>query len=256
MADSDAIKIKQRFIAGGISGVTEVICTHPIDLIKTKLQEASQKNVVINNPVKYFYSKYKSQGIVYIYNGFIPRIIGIVPMRLIFWGVQGNCNEYLKKYNITDKNRLILAGALGGAAQTLVDNPIETMKIRQMTSTTNSFTLSKNMLFCGFGPTLGRNVLFTSILNYIVNISPSEHYGSYFLKGAFGGLIASIITQPLDYIKTEKQRLIINNRSIVDIIIKDYKFLMVGTIPRATLGFFNMGIGVTIYTLVAKNLIC
>ena len=47
-------QIKHKFIAGGISGLTEVICTHPIDLIKTKLQEASQKNMIINDPKKFF----------------------------------------------------------------------------------------------------------------------------------------------------------------------------------------------------------
>ena len=43
--------------------------------------------------------------------------------------------------NISDKNRLVLAGIIGGSVQTLVDNPIETMKIRQMTSTNNSYTI-------------------------------------------------------------------------------------------------------------------
>ena len=100
MTNKDSTNIKYKFISGGISGVVEVICTHPIDLVKTKLQEASQKNIVIKNPIQYFYSKYRFYGLQYLYTGFIPRIIGIIPMRLVFWGVQGTSNEYLKKYNL------------------------------------------------------------------------------------------------------------------------------------------------------------
>ena len=252
---NDTSSIKSKFIAGSISGITEVICTHPIDLIKTKIQEASQKNIVINDPIKYFYGKYKFYGFQYLYNGFIPRIIGIVPMSFIYWGVQGNSNEYLKKYNIKDSSRLVLSGILAGSAQTLIDNPIETIKIRQMTSTKKSYIISKNVIFSGFGPTLSRNSLFAAIVNYTIYISPSENYSTYFFKGALGGLIASILTQPLDYIKTEKQRVTINKRSIKNIIISDYKFFMTGAIPRATLGLLNMGIGITIYTFMTKHIL-
>ena len=175
-------------------------------------------------------------------------------MRLVFWGVQGTSNEYLKKYNLNNTNRLILAGIIGGSAQTLIDNPIETIKIRQMTSNNSSYNISKNIIFSGFGSTLSRNTLFAATLNYIVNISPSDNYIIHFFKGAMGGFIASIITQPLDYIKTEKQRFVTNKRSIVNIIITDYHKLMTGAMPRAILGFFNMGIGVTTYTFMTKLL--
>lgn len=254
MSNSDSNNIKYKFIAGGISGIVEVICTHPIDLVKTELQVSSQKNITINNPIKHFYGKYRLHGIQYMYSGFIPRIVGVVPMRFVFWGVQGNCNEYLKNYKLNDTYRLIVSGIISGSVQTLVDNPIETMKIRLITSTKYSHIISKTTLLNGFGPTLVRNSLFAAIMNYTVNISPSENYGINFLKGALGGFIASIITQPIDYIKTEKQRITIHQRSIKDIIISDYKFLMVGTMPRAILGFFNMGIGVTIYTFMTKIL--
>lgn len=253
MSNKDSTNIKYKFISGGISGIIEVICTHPIDLVKTQLQAASQKNIVIKYPIKYFYKKYKLYGIPYLYAGFVPRIIGIVPMRLIFWGVQGTSNEYLKKYDLYNSQRLILSGLIGGTAQTMIDNPIETIKIRQMTKNNSQFILSKNNIFSGFGPTLFRNTLFASTLNYIVNISPSDNYIIHFLQGAIGGFIASIITQPLDYIKTEKQRFT-NPRSIYNIIRTDYYKLMTGAMPRAILGFFNMGIGVTTYTFMTKLL--
>ena len=61
--------------------------------------------MVINDQKIFFYNKYKLYGISYMYSGLFPRILGIVPMRFIFWGEQGTSNEYLKQYNMIDKNR-------------------------------------------------------------------------------------------------------------------------------------------------------
>jgi hypothetical protein len=35
--------IKYKLLSGGLSGIIEAFCTHPIDLVKIKLQESSQK---------------------------------------------------------------------------------------------------------------------------------------------------------------------------------------------------------------------
>ena len=91
--------INHKFIAGGISGIVEVLCTHPIDLIKTKLQETSQKNKVIKNPINFFYNNYKLHGIQYLYQGFIPRIYGCSSYENYY---SGECKEIVTNiYNNT-----------------------------------------------------------------------------------------------------------------------------------------------------------
>jgi hypothetical protein len=192
-----------------------------------------------------------------MYRGLIPKLLGIFPMRLVFWGTQDITNESLKKYNITDKKRLILSGIFAGTTQTIIDNPIDILKIRSMTSRNiNPILILKNDFFKGLGPTLAINTIFTSIINYGTNIYPSDNYFIYFLKSASSGFVASIITQPIDYIKTEQQRHHNTNnpRTIPNIIINDYRYLMIGAMPRALLSFLTMGIGFTSYIFISNNI--
>ena len=61
------------------------------------MQESSKRND-IGNPLKWMKNYYKTTGITGIYSGYIPRILGIVPLRVVFWGSQEISNEYLKPY--------------------------------------------------------------------------------------------------------------------------------------------------------------
>ena len=147
-----------NMIAGGISGFFEVTTTHPIDLLKTKMQESSKRND-IGNPLKWMKNYYKTTGITGIYSGYIPRILGIVPLRVVFWGSQEISNEYLKPYIKKDEWRYIIAGVIAGSTQTILDVPIENLKVRMMTSKTDF--LSKTNLYAGYYPHLYRNICFT-----------------------------------------------------------------------------------------------
>lgn len=76
---------RNKYIAGGLSGIVEVLITHPLDYIKIKKQEYIQNKIPINN----FYKTIYNGNIWNFYTGIISRLIGIVPMRVVFWGVQG-----------------------------------------------------------------------------------------------------------------------------------------------------------------------
>ena len=71
----------KRYLAGGLSGIIEVITTHPIDYIKTKKQEYIQTNKEITPK---FYKEITDGKFINSYRGVVPRILGVVPMRLIF----------------------------------------------------------------------------------------------------------------------------------------------------------------------------
>ena len=83
-----------RFLAGGLSGLVEVLVTHPIDYLKIKKQEYKQMgkefNVLSVKPYK-------------LYTGLVPRLIGVAPMRVIFWGTQDSTRLLLNKYNINSR---------------------------------------------------------------------------------------------------------------------------------------------------------
>ena len=244
-----------NMIAGGISGFFEVTTTHPIDLLKTKMQESSKRND-IGNPLKWMKNYYKTTGITGIYSGYIPRILGIVPLRVVFWGSQEISNEYLKPLIKKDEWRYILSGVIAGSTQTILDVPIENLKVRMMTSKTDFLSKTKN-LYAGYYPNLYRNICFTVFLNCFIHIgndheSPVED----FFRAATGAMVGCIISQPLDYIKTQLQLVNPKYKNSKEVIIETWKVSPIhfytGTFSRSFMGFMSMGIGYCVFSQI-KN---
>ena len=113
------------FIIGGVSGLVEVMITHPFDTYKTHAQVKS------SSPWRPF-------------AGLTPRLAGVVPMRIIFYGTMGS---------MRDTYHPALAGIATGTLQTLVDAPIENKKISNILGT--RFSPYRGML-----PHCGRNIGF------------------------------------------------------------------------------------------------
>lgn len=120
----------KKYISGGLSGIIEVSLTHPLDYIKTKKQEYTQREITNNNFYKYLLKENK----VNLYRGIFPRIVGVIPMRFVFWGVQDNSYQYFNQYNYSKFYCGVFAGITGGGCQTLIDNLIEMFKIKTMTN--------------------------------------------------------------------------------------------------------------------------
>ena len=86
------------------------------------------------------------------------------------------------------------------------------------------------------------------ILNLFLHIG-NDHSDKTidFLRAGTGAILASIITQPLDYFKTQVQ----SNRKVYDI---KPKALFSGYATRASMAFINMSIGYSIFSTI-NNLI-
>lgn len=235
--------------SGALSGWIEGMVTHPLDLIKTKTQEKQlkyNKSVKIKNIVKNIYRK---NGLTGFYKGITPKLIGVIPMRLTYWGVLNNINKRL--YNKNDNNidkllKLSFAGSISGSVQTIIDNPIEVFKTKMMTNNKDNTSkivsdiLKNKQLFNGSKMTLCRNIPFAICTNIGVYWKDTTNPVEQFLYGALGGVIGCIITQPFDYYKTDMQRYTSSNLLKKKI---NYKELWTGGLMRASLGFFTMGIG-------------
>lgn len=244
-----------KFIAGGLAGITEVIATHPIDYMKTKAQEYKQTGKSFNN----FYKEIGKKGIRSYYSGIIPRLFGIIPMRLTFWGVQDNTKSFLENNNINTKYNFLLIAILGGTAQTFIDNQIEILKIGQMTNLPKKEIINSLVRFRGFNSSLVRNIGFTSCLSYYCFNKIGENDSVYdkLKYSAYGGVLGSILTQPIDYVKTQKQRCN-DERPMMRILIETCKEnpikLYTGGLYRAGLSLFTMSIGFTSYDFFKKLL--
>lgn len=229
-------------MSGALSGVIEVLVSHPIDRIKTKLQESTlqNNNISFRNTI---YEIHKQKG---FYIGIVPKIIGIMPMRLIYWTTLMTVNDITKDSHKYIK--YIAPGLIAGTVQTLVDNPIEVMKIRLMTSNNNKIKYKE--LYKGFNACLLRNILFAIKVGIFTRLCI---FDNAFLSGAIGGITGSFISQPFDILKTEKQRCKKSNKSYLEIIkyihnnspntFVTIKKLWTGSMMRATLGCVNMGVG-------------
>lgn len=244
----DCNNIYCKLLSGGISGFVEVSLTHPFDVFKIKLQQNNSLKNTINDINK----TYKINGIPSLYRGYIPRLCGIIPMRTMFWGVQGITNDTLKnneQYRINKQYCSILSGINGGIFQTLVDNPIEVLKIYNITGDKkNYFEILKKRYKLGLISTLSRNVIFAGFVGYGVTYYKSDDPYINFYNGAIWGLMGSVVSHPFDYVKTMQQKIYHDKDTMIKILKKTpNKTLMRGVIPRTTIAIFTMGIGSSIY---------
>ena len=132
-----------KLIAGGISGLLEITATHPMHMIKTRLQQSNRvRNFSIRN----------------LYTGYTPRIMGVVPMRCVYWSVMNECNQFFKSKTLPI---FFLSGVITGAAQSCIDTPIEFLKIQAIAK-----IKVNHSIFRGFTSTVTRNMYFAGILKY------------------------------------------------------------------------------------------
>ena len=173
-----------RLKASLVSGVIEVGATHPLDYLKTLLQKNGNK-VNVQEIKESMKTPYKGVG---------SRLIGVVPMRILFW----NSLDYFK----TKGCNPIIAGFYTSIIQTSIDYPIEQIKTQQMIQNnyqkTNFFSYFKDVKFYpSVMSHLGRNAGFAVIMNQIIQKKPDSMY-----YGAIGGFVASLVTHPFDTLKT------------------------------------------------------
>lgn len=181
-----------EFLYGAISGMVGITLSHPFDTIKTCIQD--------NKPVKL--------GIISLYKGFVPPLIGVGFEKAIVFGIYTNANRIINKYtNNTIVNNTI-SGALSGFTASLIVTPVERIKILLQTDKKLLSYQYKN-LFRGLSATFSRETpgfaiyfnVYEALKNKKNNISAIES----FLFGGISGLISWIFIYPQDCIKTRMQ---------------------------------------------------
>ena len=220
-----------------VSSIIESTITHPIDVIKIHKQTSQ--------PILY---KFKT-----LYSGYIPRALGNIPSRTIFLFSQDYLHTYFnskKNYEVSKKSQCIIIPLLAGFSQTLIDTPVEVLKMNQVMNVKNTF------LYKGFLPHFFRNFIFVlCVYNFKQfgisnsNRSQDNSWGSNYLNtalyGAIGGVIGSYVSHPLDTLKTCIQ----SNRSYKHFTIKDY---YKGCHLRAGMGMINMFVSLYVFEIMKK----
>lgn len=200
---------------GAISGFIEASICHPLDTVKTRIQNrSSTKKVGIVQTCKKIHAK---EGLRGFYHGLGAVYLGIIPKNAIRFF------SFEQYYSYT-KNTF-LSGILAGATEAiLIVNPTEVCKIRiqaqynSMRETSNIkytniyqtfYTIFKSEgispFYRGLIPTIlrqsmnqGANFTIFHTLKQNTDISP-------FILGAISGSIGPILNNPIDVIKTRMQ---------------------------------------------------
>jgi hypothetical protein len=203
-----------------VSAVAEVTLTHPLDYVKTIMQ---------NNSKKLRYNEIKSL-LKTPYKGVSSRFIGIVPMRVLFW----NSLDYFKNKGFNPYHAALITSLI----QTTVDYPIEQIKTQKIINNCSSLKSFNNVnILPAISTHLIRNIGFAVCVNVIIQQDPDSFY-----YGAIGGFIGSVITHPFDSLKTWYQ----SGYKHYPTHWKSYDYMR-GWNYRCSVSLISMNVGWTIY---------
>ncbi|CAE7410782.1 unnamed protein product, partial [Symbiodinium sp. KB8] len=227
-------------------------------------------------PVSIARDIFAREGVVGLYRGIVPRVLGVAPMRTVFWGSQSLCHSMLADTPMWEGAKLLIVGAVAGTAQTVIDNPIEVLKTRSMVESAGGHgprgaagvrsagaSVSAMSMyggrFPGFSATLSRNVAFAVVFSYGLYFGASASDGSVqgtFVRGAVAGFVASLATQGFDYCKTVMQAPGGERERLLSILTRTpVRKLWVGAVPRAILGMTTMSVGASVFSVVERALL-
>ncbi|TYJ35806.1 hypothetical protein E1A91_A05G262200v1 [Gossypium mustelinum] len=220
----------ESIIAGAMAGVVVEAALYPIDTVKTRLQAARGGGKVVLKG---------------LYSGLGGNLAGVLPASAIFLGVYEPAKQKLLKALPENLSAFahLTAGALGGAASSLVRVPTEVVKQRMQTGQFASAPAAVRLivakegfrgLYAGYGSFLLRDLPFDAIqfciyeqlrIGYKLAAQRDLNDPENAIIGAVAGAITGTVTNPLDVIKT---RLMVQGSS------KQYKGILdcVRTIMR------------------------
>jgi len=179
----------------------------------------------------------RNEGVLGLYRGLVPPLIGSAIFRSIQFGAYGIAYGNLAKYHWTTEEipytsglqaRVMISSVFASAVRSVVETPLELMKIRLQTGqswrigTSSMFTiagwketLSRKQfqeLYQGFGITMARTcVLMTTffiLVDYAVRKLPdvvnAPLIGPFF-KGGICATLSWLVVWPLEYVKSQIQ---------------------------------------------------
>ncbi|KAF2894245.1 hypothetical protein ILUMI_11928 [Ignelater luminosus] len=218
-----------RFILGSFAGAIGATAVYPIDLVKTRMQNQRSGSFIgelmYRNSFDCFKKVVRHEGILGLYRGLIPQLMGVAPEKAIKLMVNDLVRDkfYDKKGNIALYGEII-AGACAGASQVIFTNPLEIVKIRLQVAgeiavgkKVSAWATVKELglfgLYKGARACLLRDVPFSAIYfpayaHTKVKLADENGYNhplTLLVAGAIAGIPAASLVTPADVIKTRLQ---------------------------------------------------
>lgn len=213
--------VMKAFLAGSLSGTCSTLLFQPLDLVKTRVQQTGPSTSLVR-VISTVVSQDSVRG---LWRGLVPSLVRTVPGVGLYFS-----SMHQMKTSLCDGRPTALQSALiGSSARALSGSvmiPFTVIKTRfesrafNYSSTAHALssilrTEGLRGLTRGLGPTLVRDVPFSGLyLMFYEQLKtwvPEEVSGTqssaavHFSCGLVAGLLASLVTQPADVIKTRLQ---------------------------------------------------
>lgn len=209
----------KTFIIGGLSGFISQGLTWPMEYMKTTKQLPKYKNITIPNIIK---TELKTNGITGFYKGITPQLISSIPRASIRFTVYEKIKKLLSndKNELTNFNKLLCGMTAGGIEAATVMTPADVIKVTSINNNLKPLQAIKYIysnygllgFYRGGGLTISRQATTQSISFMTYSNSKNIYDNNKYLKnqssllaGLTGGIIAVMINNPIDAIKTYKQ---------------------------------------------------
>ncbi|XP_055301851.1 calcium-binding mitochondrial carrier protein Aralar1 isoform X1 [Sitodiplosis mosellana] len=218
-----------RFTLGSFAGAVGATAVYPIDLVKTRMQNQRTGSyvgeVAYRNSIDCFKKVIRHEGVLGLYRGLVPQLIGVAPEKAIKLTVND-----LVRDKLTPQDGPLpyyaeyIAGACAGASQVVFTNPLEIVKIRLQVageiaggSKVRAWQVVKELglfgLYKGARACLLRDVPFSAIYfpayahtkAAFADEDGYNHPLTLLAAGAIAGIPAASLVTPADVIKTRLQ---------------------------------------------------
>ncbi|XP_068648780.1 mitochondrial arginine transporter BAC2 [Aristolochia californica] len=218
----------REFIAGGVGGMAGVISGHPLDTLKIRLQQPSNRMPALS----LFRSIVTSEGPSSLYRGMGTPLASVAFQNAVVFQVFAVLSQACERKSGTEPPSLrsVALGGVGtGALQSIILAPVELVKIRlqlphQHSHKDGPISVVKNILrregirgmFRGFGVTMlrdmpGHGTYFWTyeytreLLHPGCRKSGQESVSTMLIAGGWAGVASWLCCYPLDVIKSRLQ---------------------------------------------------
>ncbi|PVU99621.1 hypothetical protein BB559_000534 [Furculomyces boomerangus] len=223
----------QEFIAGTFGGWAQVVVGHPFDTLKVRMQ-TQPTPPIYKNTIHCLQTTIKNEGLAGLYKGVASPMMGIGFCNAVVFAANGEFRKYLSEFrglrsgddlSLFDK---ALAGGLAGGVMSLLNCPVELLKVKLQTQTHLAKPLYTGVFDCGVKTVRSNGFagLYRGFPITFLRDIPSfyAYFGTYeylkqvfnensrentpmelFLSGGFAGISAWLVCYPQDIIKSRMQ---------------------------------------------------
>jgi len=233
MSSDKPLPFIYQFAAGAVAGVSEILVMYPLDVVKTRVQLQTGKEVgeeAYNGMVDCFRKIIRNEGFSRLYRGISAPILMEAPKRATKFAANDEWGKFWRSsFGIPQMNQSlsILTGASAGATEALVVVPFELVKIRlqdkaQASKYNGMIDVVRKVvaqegvlsLYQGLESTMWRHILWNSgyfgCIFQVRELIPKAdtkrgQVMNDIISGSVGGTVGTILNTPMDVVKSRIQ---------------------------------------------------